>query len=214
MSEFDPRRPGLITGSKCSILHPKRSAEAGQKTYAKQLANEMYFRFSDERDTWQTKHGKDFEAEAYVYLRERFDKSAIEKPDFFCRDSFGGTPDCLCDDYGVDFKCPTSLEKWLDYLHLGIDNDQYHQCQMYMMLCGKEQWKICAYLTETFKMTDDGIKYPVHQDKRMIQIVVDKDPAWEALTYTNAIPVIEARDFYYNKLIETFGPIKQQDGTN
>ena len=77
-----------------------------------------------------------------------------------------------------------------------------------MMLYGKEQWKICAYLTETFKMTELGIKYPVSEDNRMIQIVVDKDPAWEALTYTNAIPVIEARDFYYNKLVETFGEVQ------
>jgi len=64
MNEFDEKRFGLITGSKCSVLHPKRSAEAGQKTYAKELANQMYFRFYDEQGTWQTQHGKDFEAEA------------------------------------------------------------------------------------------------------------------------------------------------------
>ena len=209
MNEFDEKRFGLITGSKCAVLHPKRSAEVGQKTYAKQLANQMYFRFYDEQGTWQTQHGKDFEAEAYVFLHENIDKSAIHKPAFIARAWFGGSADCICDEYGVDFKCPTTLEKWLDYLHIGIESDQYHQCQMYMMLYQKEQWKICAYLTETFKMTEQGLRYPVPHDKRMIQIVVDKDPNWELQTYTNAAPVIEARDFYFNKLVKFFGPINK-----
>jgi hypothetical protein len=39
---FDTNRFGLITGSRCSVLFPKRSAEKGQRTYAKQLANQMY----------------------------------------------------------------------------------------------------------------------------------------------------------------------------
>lgn len=206
MNEFDPKRFGLITGSKCSILHPKKSAEVGQRTYAKQLANQMYFRFYDEQGSWQTDHGKNFEADAYVYLHEKFDKTAKHKPDFMHRDEFGGTADCLCDDYGVDFKCPTTLEKWLDYLHVGIDTDQYHQAQMYMMLYGYDKWKVCAYLIETERMTDFGLTYPVPQDKRMLQIVIDKDHEWEDKTYANAVPVIAMRNLFYNNLIDNFGP--------
>ncbi len=202
---FDEKRYGLITGSKCSVLHPKKSAEVGQRTYAKELANQMYFRYYDETGTWQTEHGNDFESEAYVYFHERFDKSAIHKPEFKCIDDFGGSADCICDNYGVDFKCPTSLNKWLDYLHLGIDSEQYHQCQMYMMLYGFDNWKICAYLAETKRMTDFGLTYPVPLDKRMIIVNVEREDGWKEKTYLNAIPVIEMRNFYYSKLVEQFG---------
>jgi hypothetical protein len=208
MSEFDPKRYGLITGFKCSILHPKKSAEVGQRTYAKELANQMYFRYYDEQGSWQTEHGKDFEAEAYVYLHERFDSSAIHKPLFICIDDFGGSADCLCDGYGVDFKCPTSLNKWLDYLHVGIDEQQYHQAQMYMFLHKLDKWKVCAYLVETKFMTETGRTYPVPHDKRMIQVEVDAESGWVDKTYKNAEFVIQARDFYYKKLVETFGDKK------
>jgi hypothetical protein len=204
-TEFSPKRYGLITGSKCAVLHPKKSAEVGQRTYAKQLANQMYFRFYDEQGSWQTEHGKDFEAEAYVYYHENIDKSAIHKPEFKCLDNFGGSADCLCEDYGVDFKCPTTLEKWLDYLHVGIDNDQYHQAQMYMFLYNMDAWKIVAYLTETHKMNEYGLTYPVPKDKRMISVNVQREDGWVEKTYQNAEFVIDARDFYYSKLVSQFG---------
>ena len=203
--KFDPKRYGLITGSKCSVLHPKKSAEVGQRTYAKQLANQMYFRHYDEQSTWQTEHGNDFEAEAYVYFHEHYDKSAVHKPPFMVQDDFGGSADCICDDYGVDFKCPTTLEKWLDFLHVGIDEQQYHQAQMYMMLYNRDAWLVCAYLAETYRMTESGITYPVPQDKRMIQVEVLKDIEWQDKTYKNAESVITMRDFYYQKLVEQFG---------
>jgi hypothetical protein len=203
--KFDPKRYGLITGSKCHVLHPKRSAEVGQRTYAKQLANQMYFRFYDDQNTWQTEHGNDFEAEAYVYFHEHYDKSAVHKPPFMVQDDFGGSADCLCDDYGVDFKCPTTLEKWLDFLHVGIDEQQYHQAQMYMMLYDRKRWKVCPFLIETKKMTENGITYPVPHDKRMLQVEVLKDNEWQDKTYKNAESVITMRDFYYQKLIEQFG---------
>ena len=206
MNEFDEKRYGLITGSKVSVLFPKKSSEVGQRTYAKQLANQMFFRFYDETGTWQTQHGKDFEAEAYVYYHENFDKSAVHKPDFIQLDNFGGSADCLCDAHGVDFKCPTTLEKWLDYLHVGIDEEQYHQCQMYMFLYKKPEWKICAYLTETQKMTDNGITYPVPQDKRMITISVLPEDGWVDKLYDRAPNVIVQRDFYYEKLKQQFKP--------
>jgi hypothetical protein len=205
LDKFDPKRYGLITGSKCAVLHPKKSAEVGQRTYAKQLANQMYFRFYDEQGSWQTEHGNNFEAEAYVYFHENFDKSAVHKPAFIVQDNFGGSADCLCDDYGVDFKCPTSLEKWLDYLHVGIDTDQYHQAQMYMMLYNREEWKICAFLTETEKMSNNGMTYPVPQNQRMIVVNVERDIEWAHKTYVNAEPVIVARDSFYQNLITQFG---------
>lgn len=204
MSEFDPKRFGLITGSRASVLFPKRSAEVGQRTYAKQLANQMFFRFYDETGSWQTEHGKDFEAEAYVYYHERFDSSAVHKPEFACIDDFGGSADCLGDVDGVDFKCPTTLEKWLDYLHVGIDEDQYHQAQMYMFLYQRESWKVCAYLTETERMTNLGLTYPVPHDQRMIQVPVIKEDGWVDKLYERAPNIITQRDFFYEKLQQNF----------
>lgn len=206
MTEFDPKRFGLITGSKCAVLHPEKgNGMTGQKTYAKELANNMYFRFYDEQGSWQTEHGKDFESEAYVYYHEKFDKSAVHKPPFIVLDQFGASGDCLCDEYGVDFKCPTTLNKWLDYIHIGIDKDQFHQAQMYMMLYEKDEWKICAFLAETHKMTENGITYPVPQDKRMISVNVKKDEDWMDKTHEASKFVIEQRDIFYNNLINQFG---------
>jgi hypothetical protein len=205
MTEFSPKRYGLITGSKCSVLHPKKSAVIGQTTYAKQLANQMYFRFYDQSSSWQTEHGNDFEKTAFEYYKENFDRSAVHKPPFMSKDEFGGSADCLCTGYGVDFKCPTSLEKWLDYSYEGIEDSQYHQAQMYMMLYNLNKWVIAAFLTETYKMTNDGLTYPVSLNKRIICVNVDREQGWEAKTYQNAEFVINERQKFYNNLISRFG---------
>jgi hypothetical protein len=203
-TEFSPKRYGLITGSKCAVLHPKKSAEVGQRTYARRLASQMYFKFYDNTSTWQTEHGKDFEETAFDFYKLNYDKTAIHKPEFKCLDNFGGSADCLCEDYGVDFKCPTSLEKWEDYMYDGIDDQQYHQAQMYIWLYNKKSWKVCAFLTETHKMIENGITYPVPHNKRMIVIDVFPQDGWVEKTYKNAIPVIQQRDQYYNALVEKF----------
>jgi len=47
--KFDSQRFGLITGSECHVLFPEKgTGEVGQRTYAKKLANQMYFKFYDE----------------------------------------------------------------------------------------------------------------------------------------------------------------------
>ena len=61
---FDPQRYGLITGSKCSVLFPKRSAEVGQRQYAKELANNMFFRYYDNSGGRHTEHGNNNEYNA------------------------------------------------------------------------------------------------------------------------------------------------------
>ena len=197
------KRYGLITGSACSVLFPKKSAEVGQTTYAKLLAKEYVFKHRDEITTWQMEHGHMGEIIALEWFQENIDKSA-HIPEFKNEGVYGGSADCLCDGYGVDFKCPASLEKWLEYLTDGISDQQYHQVQMYMHLYNRDKWKICAFLTETSRMVENGYQYPIDDKKRCIVINVEKDDGWFTQLEEKSKFVIEKRDFYikiYQELI-------------
>src|SRR5688572_17901684 len=158
---FPMERFGLVTGSKCSVLFPLRGdGKVGQRSYAKTLANEKFFQFYDERSTWQTEHGKMAEFWAFEHY-EKYIGSNIQKGEWIKKGECGGTTDALLPDRGVDFKCPTTLNGWLDYLHDPLDKEQKDQCQMYMYLTGLPLWEIAAFLIETQFMTDHGLTYPV-----------------------------------------------------
>lgn len=204
MTQFDPKRFGLITGSTCSVMFPKKSAKVGQETYGKKLATQKYFKYYDEASSWQTEHGNDHEHEAFEHYQSQYHAS-ITKGMFMCQGDWGGTCDALHNDYGLDFKCPTSLQGFLDYLHDGIDEQQYHQAQMYMFLFDKSLWKVCIYLTETQRMTEMGNTYPVPHDKRMIIIDVPKDPEWSVRLKSETPNIVSIREKYYNALVSRFG---------
>lgn len=205
---FPVERFGLITGSKVSVLFPKKSAEAGQNTYARQLANQIYFKYYDEVGTWQTEHGQMNEHLAMEHYIQ-FHQCLGEKPGFIIdeENQLGGSPDFVATnkDWGVDFKCPTTLENWTNYLHDGIDSNQYYQAQHYMHLTGKSKWFIAAYLTETLRMMDNGFTYPVPEDKRMILIEVEKEFGWSDLLLERAPVLIKKRNVYLSYLRERFG---------
>jgi hypothetical protein len=116
----------------------------------------------------------------------------------------GGTTDAETLTYGVDFKCPTSLEKWLDYIHDGISTEQYNQCQLYMKLTGFDTWKICAFLLETTRMSDNGDIYPIPYEKRMVIIDVKADQEWNDKFDSNLPEVIRMRDEYLETLKNKF----------
>lgn len=203
--KFDKERYGLITGSPCSVLFPdKGTGEAGMRTYAKKLANNMYFRYYDEVSTWQMQHGNMNEHEAFTYYQTNYDFN-IEKGLWKRDGNFGGTCDAIAENYGVDFKCACSLEAWLDYIHTGIDKQQFNQAQMYMYLFDKPMWKICAYLTETEWMIQRELTYPVPEDKRMIIVEIPKDETWEERLLNNSEFVISERDKFYEILCKQFG---------
>ncbi len=198
---FPQERFGLVTGSRCSSLVPQRSAEVGQKTLAKTLAKERVFEFHDERGTWQTEHGKMSEFFAFEHYEKHYDNQIV-KGRWIANGDIGGSTDAETETYGVDFKCPTSLQGWLDYLE-GIDDDQYNQAQLYMILTGKPKWVIAAYLIETQFMTDNGLVYPIEERKRMILNEVVKSDEWAEKFYSNLPKVVELRDMYvqlYQKL--------------
>ncbi len=201
---FPKERFGLITGSKCTVLFPlKGNGKAGMTTYAKQLANQKYFKFYDERSGWQTEHGKMAEHFAFMHYEEHIGK--LNAGRFLFKDECGGSTDAEEDDIIVDFKSPVTLEAWLDYLYFPIDAGQNDQLQMYMDLTGKGHARIAAYLTETQFMNDNGLTYPVPEDKRMIIIDVPKDETWAERLVEPKDFVIRTRNEFIEKLVLKFG---------
>jgi len=198
--DFSPERFGLVTGSKCGVMFPlKGDGMVGQKTYAKQLAISLFFQYSDEVGTWQTEHGNMAEYHAFNHYQQYID-DRIEKGGWVRIGDCGGSTDAFVPSVvGVDFKCPTTLENWLDYLTKGIDRDQECQAKMYCYLTGLPKWEIAAYLCETQRMSDNGLTYPVPEEKRMIRIEVSKDTEWEALLIERTPIVIAMRDEFVKK---------------
>lgn len=190
---FPAERLGLITGSRCACLFPKKSAEVGQRALAKELAMEKFFQYFDEFSNWQMEHGKLGEHFAHLHF-EKFHDKDIQKGEWLRIGECGGSPDAVGATYGVDYKCPTSLEKWLDYLTEPLSSDQVNQCQMYMWLTKKDKWLIAAYLVETNLMSENGLVYPVPDADRMILVEVEKDPTWEERLSIAAPRVIAMRD--------------------
>lgn len=203
-TEFDPERFGKVTASRCSPLVPIKSAEAGIITLAKQLAKEKYFNFYDEASTWQTEHGNLAEPYAFEHYKKHYDAD-IKKGRWICQGETGCTTDAEGVNYGVDFKCPTSMDNWLNYLFKGIDSEQYNQCQLSMRLTGFVTWKIAAFLIETTRMSDNGETYPVDQKDRMIIVDVKADPVWNKKFDLNLPDLIKRRDYYVDILKKQFG---------
>ena len=209
IDKFDKERFGLITGSKCSVLFPKAELmpskiSVGQDTYARQLAVQLYFEHYDEISTWVLEHGQYSENGAFEHYY-KFYSDKIERGFWKKKGNCGGTSDAVCPEYGVDFKCPTTLENWSDYMFDGIDKQQSHQAQMYMYLFDKPKWKTCIYLTETQRMTDFGLVYPVPEPKRMIIIEVEKEIGWAEKLEVTAPKIISKRDEYFGLLEARFG---------
>lgn len=204
MSDLHPDRPGLVTGSRCSVLFPQKGdGKAGMRTYAKQLAMEKFFGFADEVSTWQMDHGKMAEHFAFLHY-QRYVSDRIEKGGWHRDGDCGGSTDAELPNTVVDFKCPTTMKEWLAYLHDGIDKSQEDQLQMYCYLTSKPYGEIAAYLTETQKMTDNGITYPVKDEQRMIRIKIEASPEWQAKLVERVPIVIAMRDEFIEQLNQYF----------
>jgi len=201
---FSPERFGLVTGSRCSPLVPKVSAKAGIDTLARTLAKELYFQHYDESGGWQTEHGKNMEHSAFEYFNERY--LSVEKGRWIVKGDCGGNTDAEGEDFGVDFKCPTSLQNWLNSLYDGVtDGEYYNQAQMYMYLTGKPKWIIASFLMETDWMGQNGLTYPVDVNKRMILNEVTASSEWVDKMLTNLPTCIQLRNYYYECLKVKFG---------
>lgn len=209
IDKFDKDRFGLVTGSKCTVLFPlKGDGKVGQRTYAKTLANEKFFKTYDEVTNWQMEHGSLCEPSALEFYHDYYDKN-IEAGEWRRKGECGGTIDAIVKgSHGVDFKCPTSLNKWLDYIYEPLDKQQSDQCQMYMWLENLPHWEIAAFLEETQFMSNNGLTYPVPRNKRMIRVRVDRDPTWAERLQDPLKYVVSERDKYLEILKETFGQLQ------
>lgn len=204
IDKFHPDRLGTITGSKAYILMPEGGKVVqGMDTYARQLAKEHYFQHYDEVSSWQMEHGSQSESYALAHWRKYINPD-LEEGHFTRIGELSGTCDHICDDYIVDSKCPTTMEKWLEYLYDGISKQQYHQGQMYCHLFGRERIIFGAYLCETNRMSDFGLVYPVPESQRLIQVEVVRDPNWADRFLPMAEKVIAMRDAYIQILSERF----------
>ena len=205
MSEFNNERYGLVTGSKCGVLFPlKGDGLVGIRTYAKHLATSMYFRFWDEQGSWQTEHGKMAEYHAFIHYQQYVDENITAGGWHRIGDCGGSTDAEVPGVRGVDFKCPVTLEGWLNYLTKGISRDEECQAKMYCYLTGLPKWEIAAYLCETTRMSDNGLTYPVPEEKRMIRVKVYKDAEWEAELLEEVPHVIRLRDEFITKFKQHF----------
>ena len=160
------------------------------------------FHHYDEIGTWQTEHGQYAEHEALQHARTYWN-AKLEKPKFIANGLFGGSPDAVADDFGCDFKCPTSMQKWLEYAIEKVSPQQHYQCQMYMMLTGFDTWFIYAYLTETVRMGEFGLTYPVEPKNRAIKIPIEFDPMFpEQLQERTELfmPIVETYIELFSKL--------------
>lgn len=204
IDSFNAERFGLVTGSRCTVMFPlKGDGLIGMRSYAKQLANEKFFKTYDERSSWEMEHGKMAEFHAFNHY-EQFINKNIVKGDWVRVGECGGTIDAETDEEVIDFKCPTSLAKWLDFLHEPLKKDYRDQLNMYCHLRRKKRGRIAAYLTETNFMSDNGLVYPIPEEKRMIVVDVQYDPFWESKLNENLPFVIQQRDIFLKKLEQTF----------
>jgi len=196
---FPPERFGRISGSRCSPLVPKRDAKVGMITLAKKLASERYFHTFEETNTWQMEHGKMAEHWAHEHFKEHND-AKIEKGVYGFKGELSWSTDAEASDYGVDYKAPTTLDGFNDYLFDGLSDYEINQAQFYMMTTSKDKWLVCPFLTETQRMTDNGLTYPLPEKQRMIIIEVLPDMAWREKFWSNHDFVINQRDTFIEML--------------
>lgn len=198
---LSPDRLGKVTASRCDVLFPARDAKKGIDNLAWELANEYLFGYTDTVSTWQTEHGLNNEYHAEKHY-EQYYGGFGSRPDPIIdhANQIAGSPDYLdiTHNCGCDWKCPTSYANWSEWMRPGFElsKNYYYQAQFYMFITGATLWKVCAYLTETLKMVDNGLVYPITEEKRMIVIPVEPDKVFFDSLIERVRPVIEKRNEY------------------
>lgn len=196
---FPPERFGRISGSRCSPLVPIKDAKVGMISLAEGLAGERYWQTYDEVNTWEMEHGKMAEHFAHEHYKKFYDEN-IQAGEFGYEGELSWSTDAESDYYGVDYKCPTSRKGFERYLYKGLKKEEIDQCQFYMMVTKKPLWKICAYLTEHERMTDNGLTYPIPENQRMLIFDVEPNQDWRDKFWSNHDFVINQRDIFIEML--------------
>lgn len=152
-------RKGYITASKTACLmvdgRTKPPFGRGAVTYARELARVMAGIEKEEFVSKDIERGNTQEDEAIECFESTF-YIDIERPSFMEHpevEHFGGTPDGLALDFGIDTKCPNQKNHH-DNLSEGMQLDKYkHQFQSYMSITGLGRWALVSYHRNFTKKT-------------------------------------------------------------
>ena len=150
-------RWGKFTSSEIHRLMAVKGLGEGAKTYIREKAAECMTPFVfDEFSTPAMEWGKEHELEAIVQFEQATGirvNNTGKHQQFILSEcgQWGGTPDGVIFDSGVEVKCPKSANH-LQYLDVNdaaslkeIESKYYWQIQSYMALTGKDFWYFISY---------------------------------------------------------------------
>ena len=173
-----PKR-GFVTASQTSCLLVNGSTRPpfgrGAVTYSRQLARDMYDIETEEFHSDDIDRGNELEAAAIACF-ERTMFVEINRPDFMVHpeiDFFGGTPDGLATDFGMDAKCPNQKNHH-DNLGEGMQLGKYKaQFQSYMAITGLDRWALASYNPSFTKNTQMVVAW-MDRDEGYIEMLLDR----------------------------------------
>jgi len=144
-------RKGYVTASQVQPLmvdgRTKGVFGRGAVSYARELARAMDGIKKQEIESKDIDRGNELEDEAISYFERTF-LIEVERPDFLVHpdiEYFGGTPDGMVPDFGLDIKCPNQKNHH-DNLSEGMQLSKYKgQFQSYMAITGLDRWALVSY---------------------------------------------------------------------
>jgi len=172
-------RKNYITASQTNPLLVDGRTEhpfgRGAVTLARQLAR---VKAGIEKEDFVSKdidRGNKLEDDAITCFEKTFFID-IERPDFMGHpeiEFFGGTPDGLALEFGIDTKCPNQKNHH-DNLSEGIQLSKYeHQFQSYMAITGLDKWALVSYNPDFDKNSRLAVEW-MERDQEYIDKLLDR----------------------------------------
>lgn len=159
----------IIRKGKMTASHAQEIGNNGKglDTYIIQIMSELYSKADKEQfSNEHTERGNELEDQARSIYS--FNNSVeIEQVGFVEYSEFSGaSPDGLMEKKGLEIKCPADVGYFKILLNGidEIDTKYIWQCQMNMLICGKDEWDI-AFYNPNF---DESIKvFTISKDQEM-----------------------------------------------
>lgn len=147
----------------------------GAVTLARQLARQMLDIEEESFDSVDIDRGNALEDEA-IQCFERTFFIQMERPEFMAHpdiDFFGGTPDALDEEFGIDIKCPNQKNHH-DNLSEGMQLSNYeHQFQSYMSITGLKKWALVSYNPDFTEQTQLVVAW-MDRDQEYIEKLLER----------------------------------------
>jgi len=148
----------------------------GAITYSRWLARDIVGIQNDEIESPDIDRGNELEDEAVSFFEATFFVEG-QRPEFIIHpdiEFFGGTPDWMDSDFGIDIKCPNQKNHH-DNIIEGIQLDDYkHQFQSYMAITGFKKWGLVSYnptFTDNAKLAVSWMVRDEEYIKKLLQRV-------------------------------------------